>query len=152
MSIKTVCEDLFEVIYKNALAEKESVQFLQKSLENLENTVHVFRLFYYLSLIGKELNLALPTEDSFEKNFSTLLKGILETFFDRYKEHFPSLDKETFVKVFTSDVEISINSVDPYVEDLVLLLLGFLVDKNLSEVFTTTKIKNLIRERLENKR
>jgi len=62
------------------------------------------------------------------------------------------VDKETFVKVFTSDVAISINSVDPYVEDLVLLLLGFLVDKNLSEVFTTTKIKNLIREKLENSR
>ena len=145
MSVKTVCEDLFNMLYKQALSSENPLDSLNKSVKDLENIVHALRLFYYLNLIAKELGIELPPKGNFAQNFKVLLEEVLKVFYQRYQEDFPQLAEDDFIKSFT-ERKISLQEVDPYIEDLIILLLGFLVDKNLSEVFTTTKIKNLVRE------
>ena len=145
MSVKTVCEDLFNMLYKQALSSETPLDNLNKSVKELENIVHSLRLFYYLNLIAKELGIELPPKGDFAQNFKALLEEVLKAFYQRYQEDFPQLAEDDFINSFT-ERKISLQEVDPYIEDLIILLLGFLVDKNLSEVFTTTKIKNLVRE------
>jgi len=145
MSVKTVCEDLFNMLYKQALSSATPLDNLNKSVKELENIVHSLRLFYYLNLIAKELGIELPPKGDFAQNFKALLEEVLKAFYQRYQEDFPQLAEDDFINSFT-ERKISLQEVDPYIEDLIILLLGFLVDKNLSEVFTTTKIKNLVRE------
>ena len=149
MGVKTVCEDLFGLKYKNALREEDPISYLDGYLKSLESTVHSIRLFYYLTLVGKELGVDLPQETEFSKAFKSLLEEVLKTFYRRYSENFPSVDEETFVNTFLVGSKFNITQIEGYIEDLIILLLGFVVDKTLSEVYTTTKIKNLLKERME---
>ncbi|NPB05017.1 MAG: hypothetical protein GXO08_01370 [Aquificae bacterium] len=148
MGIKTVCEDTFGLLYRHALGTENPYADLNRSLENLENIVHTMRLFYYLTLVARELGVELPPEGEFEQNFRLLLREVLKRFHRLYAEEFPNLSEDDLVLAFTEGRNLSIGRVDPQVEDLIILLLGFLVDKTLSEVYTTTKIKNLVRELL----
>ncbi len=146
MGVKTVCEDTFSLLYRQALGSEDPYLDLDRSIGNLENIVHSMRLFYYLTLVARELGLDLPSEGEFSENFKNLLKEVLKKFHRLYAEEFPTLPEEKLVEAFTEGRRFSINRIDPPVEDLIVLLLGFLVDKTLSEVYTTTKIKNLVKE------
>ena len=147
MGVKTVCEDIFQLSYKQSLKGENPPQELEKRIEELEKALHSMRLFQYLTLIAENLGLFLPREGEFSKNFSLLLEQVLREFHKRYEDEFSPLDEDTFVNLFLRDAKLQLGNIEDYVENLIIILLGFLVDKTLSEIFTLTKIKNLIRER-----
>lgn len=147
MGVKTVCEDIFQLSYKQSLKEENPPQELEKRIEELEKALHSMRLFQYLTLIAESLELPLPQEGEFSKNFSLLLEQILREFYKRYEDEFSSMDEDTFVNLFLKDAKLQLGNIEDYIEDLIVILLGFLVDKTLSEIFAVTKIRNLIRER-----
>ncbi|HIC09314.1 MAG TPA: hypothetical protein EYO62_04615 [Aquificales bacterium] len=149
MSVKTVCEDLFQFGYKQALKEGKPSEVLDKQIKRLEQIVHSMRLFQYLTLIAENLGLE-PTQPGkdFSETFRRQLEEVLNTFYDRYGENLSDFDRDTFLRSLLGDAKLEIGLVEDYIEDLIILLLAFLVDKTLSEVYALTRIKNLVRERL----
>jgi hypothetical protein len=146
MSIKTICEDVFNKSYKQSLKGEHPSEELGKRIENLEKALHLMRLFQYLLQIGETLEISKPEPVGvFSKDFKQLLEEVLKGFYQRYGENF-DLEEEEFVELFLKEAPKDIETIGDHLEDLIILLLGFLVDKTLSEVFTITKIKNLIRE------
>jgi ferritin len=146
MSIKTVCEDVFNISYKQSLKGRNPAEELGKRIENLEKAVYLMRLFQYLLSIGEVLNVQAPEPQGvFSKDFKQLLEEVLKAFYERYGENF-DLSEEEFVNTFLKEAPKDIETIGDHLENLIILLLGFLVDKTLSELFTITKIKNLIRE------
>lgn len=107
------------------------------------------RLFQYLTLIAENLGLE-PTQPGkdFSETFRRQLEEVLNTFYDRYGENLSDFDRDTFLRSLLGDAKLEIGLVEDYIEDLIILLLAFLVDKTLSEVYALTRIKNLVRERL----
>ncbi|RTZ68931.1 MAG: hypothetical protein DSZ30_03385 [Aquificaceae bacterium] len=91
MGIKTVCEDIFLLSYKQSLGRENPPQELEKRIEELEKALHSMRLFQYLTLIAESLELPLPQEGEFSKNFSLLLEQILREFYKRYEDEFSSM-------------------------------------------------------------
>jgi hypothetical protein len=147
MSIKTVCEDIFLLSYRQSLKGEEPHRELERRLGELENSLHSMRLFYYLTLIAEALGVSLPEEGDFSKNFSLLMERVLREFHRRYEGELSPLGEEDFVNLFLRDAKLQLGNIEGYIEDLIVILLGFLVDKTLSELFALTKIKNLVRER-----
>jgi len=147
MGVKTVCEDIFRLSYKQSLKGENPPQELEKRIKELEKALHSMRLFQYLTLIAESLELTLPQEGEFSENFFLLLEQVLREFYKRYEGEFSPLDEDTFVNLFLRDAKLQLGNIEDYIEDLIIILLGFLVDKTLSEIFAITKIKNLIRER-----
>ena len=152
MSVKTVCEDLFQLGYKQALKEEKISDALDKQIKKLEQIVHSMRLFQYLTLIAENLGLK-PTQPGkdFSETFRQQLEDVLNAFYDRYGENLNDFDRETFLNSLLKDTKLEIGLVEDYIENLIILLLAFLVDKTLSEVYALTRIKNLVRERLGKK-
>jgi len=149
MGVKTVCEDLFCLGYRQALKEGKPSEALDKQIKRLEQIVHSMRLFQYLTLIAENLGLE-PTQPGkdFSETFRRQLEEVLNTFYDRYGENLSDFDRDTFLRSLLGDAKLEIGLVEDYIEDLIILLLAFLVDKTLSEVYALTRIKNLVRERL----
>ncbi|HIO41926.1 MAG TPA: hypothetical protein EYN34_03440 [Aquifex sp.] len=149
MGVKTVCEDLFCLGYRQALKEGKPSEVLDKQIKRLEQIVHSMRLFQYLTLIAENLGLE-PTQPGkdFSETFRRQLEEVLNTFYDRYGENLSDFDRDTFLRSLLGDAKLEIGLVEDYIEDLIILLLAFLVDKTLSEVYALTRIKNLVRERL----
>ena len=148
MGVKTICEDLFGLAYRQALEGEHPAEVLEERVKDLEQMVHSMRLFQYLTLIAESLELQpTPPGKDFSETFKNLLEEVLEAFYDRFGEELGDLDRETFLKLFLEGAKFDIGHVEDYIEDLIILLLAFLVDKTLSEVYAITKIKNLIRER-----
>ncbi len=149
MGVKTVCEDLFCLGYRQALKEGKPSEVLDKQIKKLEQIVHSMRLFQYLTLIAENLGLE-PTQPGkdFSETFRRQLEEVLNTFYDRYGENLSDFDRDTFLRSLLGDAKLEIGLVEDYIEDLIILLLAFLVDKTLSEVYALTRIKNLVRERL----
>jgi len=148
MGVKTVCEDLFIKNYKRALNEKNPSQALEKNVKDLEQIVHSMRLFQYLTLVGERLGVRpVEPEKDFAETFKALLREVLNAFWNQYGDKMEDLNRETFVDAFLRGERFDMGQVEGTVEDLIILLLGFLVDKTLSEVYALTKIKNLVRER-----
>ena len=149
MGVKTVCEDLFCLGYRQALKEGKPSEVLDKQIKRLEQIVHSMRLFQYLTLIAENLGLE-PTKPGkdFSETFRRQLEEVLNTFYDRYGENLSDFDRDTFLRSLLGDAKLEIGLVEDYIEDLIILLLAFLVDKTLSEVYALTRIKNLVRERL----
>ena len=149
MGVKTVCEDLFCLGYRQALKEGKPSEVLDKQIKRLEQIVHSMRLFQYLTLIAENLGLE-PTQPGkdFSETFRRQLEEVLNTFYDRYGENLSDFDRDTFLRSLLGDAKLEIGLVEGYIEDLIILLLAFLVDKTLSEVYALTRIKNLVRERL----
>ena len=148
MGVKTICEDLFNLAYRQALQEEHPAEALEEKVKRLEQMVHSMRLFHYLTLIAESLELQpVPPERDFSETFRKLLEEVLRAFFDRFGEEFGDLDGETFTRLLLEGARLDMGLVEDYIEDLIILLLAFLVDKTLSEVYAITKIKNLIRER-----
>ena len=146
MSIKTVCEDVFNVSYKQSLKGENPAEELGKRIETLERALHLMRLFQYLLLIAESLEVPIPEPQGvFSKDFKHLLEVVLKGFYKRFEENF-DLSEEDFVELFLRESPKDIEHIGDNLENLIILLLGFLVDKTLSEVYTITKIKNLIRE------
>jgi len=147
MSVKTVCEDLFKLGYKQALQEGKPSEALDKRLKRLEQILHSMRLFHYLILIAEALDIQ-PTQPGkdFSETFRNLLAEVLNAFYERFEREFENLDRKTFLESFLNEAKFDIEHLEDYIEDLIILLLGFLVDKTLSEVYALTKIKNLVRE------
>ena len=148
MGIKTVCEDVFGYGYKQALKEENPPEALERQVKQLEEIVHSMRLFQYLTLIAKELGLELtePRGD-FSSTFRHLLEEVLGEFYNRYGEQLEDLDAENFKKLFLEGASLEIGRVEDYIEDLIILLLAFLVDRTLSEPLALSRIRGIIRER-----
>jgi hypothetical protein len=146
MSLKTICEDVFRNIYLKSLRSEEAQEKFEQYLKKLENIVHSMRLYYYLTLIAKELSIPLPSESDFSENFQDLLREVLKEFYKLEEQNFPQLSEEEFVETIMNETKFELGTVEDYIENVILLLLGYLVDKNLSEVYVTTKIKNIIKE------
>jgi len=146
MSLKTICEDVFRNIYLKSLRNENAQTKLDKYLKDLENIVHSMRLYYYLTLIAEILKIPLPSGNDFSENFRDLLTEILKEFYKLEEQNFPQTDEEEFIGTIIENAKFELGNVEDYVEDIVLLILGLLVDKNLSEVYVTTKIKQILRE------
>lgn len=148
MGVKTICEDLFCLGYKQVLKNGKPSEVLDEQVKQLERIVHSMRLFQYLLLIAENLGVEpiQPGKD-FSETFRRQLEEVLNTFYDIYGDSFKEFDRETFLKSLLEEAKLEIGLVEDYIEDLIILLLAFLVDKTLSEVYAITKIKNLIRER-----
>lgn len=146
MSLKTICEDVFRNIYLKSLRSEEAQEKFEQYLKKLENIVHSMRLYYYLTLIAKELSIPLPSGSDFSENFQDLLREVLKEFYKLEEQNFPQLSEEEFVETIMNEAKFELGTVEDYIENVILLLLGYLVDKNLPEVYVTTKIKNIIKE------
>ncbi len=148
MGIKTVCEDVFGYGYKQALKEENPPEALDRQVKKLEEIVHSMRLFQYLTLIAKELGLELAEpKGDFAATFRHLLEEVLQEFYNRYGEQLEDIDAESFKKLFLQEASLEIGGVEDYIEDLIILLLAFLVDKTLSEPLALSRIRGLIRDR-----
>ncbi len=145
MSLKTICGDVFRNIYLKSLQSEEPEAKFDRYLKELENIIHSIRLYYYLTLIAKQLNIPLPSGGNFSENFKELLREVLREFYKLEEQNFPQLTEEEFVETLIDEAKFDLGEVESRIEDLVILLLGYLVDKNLSEVYVTTKIKNMVK-------
>ena len=143
MGIKTVCEDLFSLYYKQALQTENPASEIGKKLDELERNLHSMRLFQYLLLIAEELEIEKPKELQFSKAFEGLLREVLKTFCERYME---SQNCNAFVETFLNTAKVEMGNITDAVEDAIILILGFLVDKTLSEQYVVPKLKSILRE------
>lgn len=147
MGIKTVCGDLFNLLYKQSLQEEGEVsENLDQRVAQLERAVHSMRLFQYLLSIAKELGIEPPKENTFSQTFRELLREVLYKFCQVYIPSYSEKECRTLVETFLNNAKTDIGNISDHLEDLIILLLGLVVDKTLSETYTVTKIKNLFRE------
>jgi hypothetical protein len=144
MSVKAVCEDMFVHAYKHAIKSENPFEEFENTFKKLEKVFEAFRNFNNLLAVAKVYGLELPSGESFGETFTNLLGEVLREFFERHSEHFPTTDREGFIRKLLEGKKIDIFTVPPEVEDLITLITALEVDRIAGEVYTTTRIKRII--------
>ncbi len=132
-------------MYKQALKGENFFDTWNQSFKKLERAYSTFSTFESLLSLVKTYGVELPKNASgFEEIFIKLLREVLREFYSRHVEHFQSLSEEDFVNTLTGAGELNILNVPDEISDAITLMVALDVDSIVSDVYATTKLKNIV--------